>query len=84
MSIGSIADIEKDLEYLWANFRCKPTYIQMTLEAFREKCRKYGAQPRAAKFLKDTASISGNAIVVLTPNKISLLTDDNGNLLEFN
>lgn len=83
MSDSKIDDIEKALEELWGNFSIQSTHMQTTLTNFREQCKKHGALPHAIQFLKDTKDIPGEAIVVMKPNHLSLLVDDEGNLLEF-
>lgn len=80
---GKIEDIERDLEFLWANYSIKPEYAQTTLGNFRKLCAEHGPLPHAVEFLKATADAPENAIVVMRPLHLSLLTDESGNLLEF-
>ena len=83
MDNGSLDEIERQLEYLWANYTLKPEYLQMRLKEFRENCALHGPLPHAVEFLKQTANVNENAIVVMRPFNLSLLTDEDGNLLEF-
>jgi hypothetical protein len=80
---GNLNDLEKDLIHLWENYRVEPQYMQMELVQFRKMAKGRKMAPYARKFLRETRKISGKAIVVMTPGKLSLLTDKDGNLLGF-
>lgn len=77
--------IEKDLQKLWDNYQVKPTYMQMKLGNFRKYIApRDDLQDYAIKFLEEVKDTPDEAIVVITLGHLSLLTDDEGNLLQFN
>jgi hypothetical protein len=81
---AELSQIEKDLIHLWDNFRCEPTYMQMELSQLRKlEAERGDAKDYVLEFLRDTADLPGEAIAVLTPGKITILVDDDGELLGF-
>ena len=61
-----------------------PSYGETTLGNFRRIASDIGEiSPEVTKFLKDTETIPGSVIVIMTPGKVALLVDDGGHLLEW-
>jgi mRNA-degrading endonuclease YafQ of YafQ-DinJ toxin-antitoxin module len=85
-----LKQLEKDLLHLWKNYRVKPKYVQMKLSLLRDQCKKVSRSKNhvikgyVKKFLRETKNVSGDAIAVLTPGKVTLLVDDDNHLLQFN
>lgn len=81
---GQLDDFEKALDTIWGETSIKPEYVQMPLATFRKHSAEYGLNSQAVTvFLAETKDISGDAIVVMTPGNLSLLVDENNNLLSF-
>lgn len=80
---GDLNSIEQALVAMWSSFSVEPQYAQTTLRHFRELCKKHGPMFHAKKFLEETKDVSGEAVVVMIPGKLSLLVDDNNSLLRF-
>lgn len=59
-----------------------PGYMQIRLKEYRELAK---ATPdiSASMFVEGTKEVDENAIVVLEPYRISLLVDEDGELLQF-
>jgi hypothetical protein len=55
--------------------------MQMQLSQLRRL--RGDAKDYVVEFLRDTADLPGEAIAVLTPGKITVLVDDDGELLGF-
>ena len=82
--MSDLKQIDQDLISLWENFRAEPKYVQMQLSGLRDMEAKRGdAQGYVKVFLEDTKDLPGECIAVLTPGSITILTDEDGNLLEF-
>jgi hypothetical protein len=79
-----MSQFEQDLLYLWENFRVEPTYLQMEMSQFRKFIvPRNDLQDYAIKFIAETKDVPDTAIVVITSGKLTLLVDEQGNLLEF-
>jgi hypothetical protein len=70
---------------LWNAINLKPEYMQMPLRSFRKLIHTEKlVSEKAKKFLKSLdTEIPEDAIVVITRNGFSLLTDKEGHLLSF-
>lgn len=81
----SIEDFEKTLEEIWSSSSVQPENLQMPLGQFRKLASERDTKLYALDFIRDCnlIGIPDSAIVVLTPGKVALLTDESGNLLEF-
>jgi hypothetical protein len=60
-----------------------PEYMEVALEHVREWFKAPNCREDILKFVEDTEQLSGRAIVALTRERISLLTNSEGGLLEF-
>jgi hypothetical protein len=60
-----------------------PEYMEVALEHVREWFKAPNCREDVLKFIEETAHLTGRAIVVLTKERISLLTNSEGGLLEF-
>lgn len=78
-----LEQIERDLITLFERFRVKPTYMQTPLGNYRKLCEEHGASDYAVQFLKETKDLPEEAIVVMTPGRLSILVDEDGHLLQF-
>jgi hypothetical protein len=79
-----MSQIEKDLKEMWETFQCVPDHVEMPLENFRKYfADRADLRPDVVTFLSETKDVNPQVIVVLTPGTVTLLTDDEGNLLEF-
>jgi hypothetical protein len=59
------------------------TYMQVALMHLREWGTGPDTREDVREFLQSTQHLSGDAIAVLTPDKVSLLVNDAGQLLSF-
>lgn len=81
---GKLSEFERDLTELWTNFRVEPKYVQMELRLLRKlAAERDDAQEYLLAFLEQTKDVSDDAIAVLTPGKVTLLTNERGELLAF-
>lgn len=61
----------------------KLTYTETTLGSFRT-WNDLSDREDVQKFLEATKNLSEKLVVMITPELVALMTDDNGNLLEYN
>ena len=77
--------MRNDLVKQFENYAVTPNYIQMQLAQFRQMVLSDAFEPdgRSRAFLEEVKDIPENAIVVITPERLSLLVDEEGHLLSF-
>ena len=80
-----LEDFKKDFESSQQNYEVRPSVMQMQLEQFRKMAVSddMGRRQELASFLEEVKDVTGEAIVVITAERLSLLTDEEGNLLSF-